>query len=314
MAEKISFTVDGVRVDADLYLPQGMKPGERRPAIVAGHGFSGVREMLAPQGEFFSRAGYVTLAIDYRGFGTSGGDVRGELFPERQMDDLSGAISYLQTREDVEHDRIALWGTSFGGGMVLGAGARDRRARAVIAQVPIVDGRSWMRALRNAEQWENLLDALDEDRLRRFRGEPSQRIPVSLPFSSEDICAMPTSQDAIHFQTMMPESWRSDVTLESVQKVLQFSPIETIAQISPRPVCIIMNTGYEVIHPMTAVMEAYAKAAEPKKLVLLPYDQLGFYADEGQDAAMSAALDFLNSVLPVGSKVGGTIPRSRFAS
>ncbi|WP_340315003.1 alpha/beta hydrolase [Rhizorhabdus argentea] len=314
MPEQVRFLVDGTEVHADLYVPPDMQRGEKRPAIVAGHGFSGVREMLAPQGEFFSKAGYVTLAIDYRSFGTSGGEVRGEVFPERQMDDLSAAISYLQTRDEVEHDRIALWGTSFGGAMVLGAIARDRRARAVIAQVPIVDGRGWMRALRNAEQWETLLDAIDEDRARRFQGHPSLRIPVSLPFSSEEICAMPASQDTLAFQTMMPDTWRGDISLESLEKVLQFSPAATISQISPRPLCIVMNTGYEVIHPIGPVVEAYGKAAEPKKLVLLPYDQLGFYADEGQDAALGAALRFLEEVLPVGSKIGGAVPRSRFAS
>lgn len=314
MPERVEFLVDGTLVHADLFLPPDRKAGERRPAIVAGHGFSGVRDMLAPQGAYFSNAGYVTLAIDYRSFGTSGGAVRGEQFPERHMDDLSAGISYLQTRDDVEHDRIALWGTSFGGAVALGAGARDRRARAVIAQVPIVDGRSWMRGLRDAEQWEDLLDAIDEDRARRFGGEQSRRIPVSLPFASRDICAMPTSDDALQFQTMMPETWRGDMSMESLEKVLQFSPISTIAQISPRPLCIIMNTGYEVIHPMDAVMKAYANAAEPKRLVLLPYDQLGFYADEGQDAAMGAALGFLKEVLPVGSTVGGAVPRSRFAS
>jgi len=135
MAEEVSFLVSGVEVRADLYLPPDLKPGERRPAIVAGHGFAFVKEGLVPQGEFFSAVGYIVLALDYRSFGRSGGDVRGELFPERQMEDFSAGLSYLQTRPEVEADRIAFWGTSFGGALVLGAGARDRRARAVVAQV-----------------------------------------------------------------------------------------------------------------------------------------------------------------------------------
>ncbi len=314
MIEQVSFKVDGVEVQADLYLPPDLKPGDRRPAIVAGHGFSAVREALAPQGDYFSRAGYVLLALDYRSFGRSGGEIRGELFPERQMDDFSGGISYLQTRAEVEPDRIALWGTSFGGAMVLGAGARDRRARAVVAQVPIVDARRWMKWLRSPEQWEALLDALDEDRARRFAGEPGKRIPVVAHFSSTEVCAMPTNQDVLDFVGLNPPSWRPDITLESMEKIIHFNPMATIHQISPRPLCIVMDTGYEVMHPVDQVMDAYAAAAEPKKLVLLPYDQLGFYAEQGQDEAMTVALDFLKEVLPIGRKVGGAVARSRFGA
>lgn len=314
MAEEVKFTVEGVDVCADLYLPPNRKPGERRPALVVGHGFSAVREVLAPQGEYFSQAGYVVLAIDYRSFGRSGGIVRGELFPERQMEDFSAGISYLQTRDEVEHDRIGLWGTSFGGGMVLGAGARDRRARVVIAQVPIVDCRRWMQWLRSPEQWEELLDALDEDRARRLRGEQSARIPVVAHFGTPGVCAMPTNRDVLAFVGMNPPTWRDDISLESMEKIIQFNPMSAIRQISPRPLCMIMNTGYEVLHSVEQVMDAYAAAAEPKKLVLLPYDQLGFYAEAGQDEAMAAALDFLNESLPVGSRAGGAVPRSKFGA
>ena len=256
MAEQVSFTVDGVEIQADLYLPPDLAPGERRPAIVVGHGFSGVKEMLVPQGEFFSRAGYVVLALDYRSFGLSGGEVRGELFPERQMDDFSAGITFLQGRDEVEADRIAIWGTSFAGLIVLGVGARDRRARVVITQVPIVDGRAWMTWLRTPEQWEMLLDAIDEDRARRLRGEPSARIPVMAPFSDPGVIAMPTSQDVVKFASMNPPTWRNEITIESMEKIIQYSAIPTIHRISPRPLCIIMNTGYEVLHPVEQVIEA----------------------------------------------------------
>lgn len=315
MAEEVSFLVDGVEVKADLYLPPDLKPGERRPAIVAGHGFAFVKEGLTPQGAFFSAAGYIVLAIDYRSFGRSGGAVRGELFPERQMEDFSAGLSYLQTRPDVEPDRIAFWGTSFGGALVLGAGARDRRARVIVAQVPIVDGSRWMQWLRTPEQWEALLDALDEDRTRRIKGEPGARIPIARHFNSTELNAMPTDDGVLKFMALldtMVESWRPDITLESMEKIIAFRPIHSIAEISPRPLCIIMNTGYEALHPRDQVMEAYAAASEPKKLVLLPYDQLGFYAEPGATDALRSALDFFEEHLPVGEQRGGAIPRSKF--
>jgi fermentation-respiration switch protein FrsA (DUF1100 family) len=315
MPQEVSFRVEGTEVRADLYLPPDLKPGERRPAIVAGHGFSAVKEALLAQGNYFSAAGYIVLTIDYRGFGLSGGDVRGELFPERQVEDFRSGISYLQTRDDVEHDRIALWGTSFAGGIVLAAAARDQRARAVVSQTPIVDGRRWMQFLRGASQWGALVDALAEDRARRFAGEPSRRIPSSLYHTTEEISGMLGDQQQIDFLAPMADnmkSWRADMTLESMEKIIEFHPIKTIDLISPRPLCIIMNSGYEAIHPLDQVMEAYAAAHEPKTLVMLPYDQLGLYVDPGQTAALAAALDFFQRELPVGSARGGSIPRTSF--
>ena len=312
-SEIVSFKVDGVEVQGDLYLPADRKAGERRPAIVCGNGFGGLRDMLVTQGEAFSGAGYIALIIDYRSFGRSGGAVRGELHPERQMEDFSAGITYLLTRNDVEHDGIAIWGTSYAGGIVLGVGARDRRACAVISQVPITDSRRWMQWLRNPEQWEELLDAIDEDRLRRFRGEPSKRIPSVAHFSDPGVCAMPTNKDVQKFASMVTAPGGNELTLESMEKILAFNPTAAIRQISPRPLCVIVNTGYEVLHPIDQMMEAYTAAAEPKKLAILPYDQLGFYSGVGQADAAAAALAFLVETLPVGSKVGRAVPRTTYA-
>ena len=104
----------------------------RRPAIVLGHGFGVLKQSLVAAGEYFSRAGYLTLSIDYRTFGESAGEPRGQLFPLRQVEDFRNAISYLQTRPDVDADAIGIWGASFGGAVVIWTAAVDRRVQAVV--------------------------------------------------------------------------------------------------------------------------------------------------------------------------------------
>ena len=311
--QEIKFLVGDVPVAADLYLPPDLLAGERRPALVIGHGFGFIKEGLTPPAEYFSKAGYVVLAIDYRSFGRSGGEVRGELFPNNMVEDFRTAVTYLETRPEVQPDRIGLWGTSFGGALVIATAARDRRIKAVVAQVPIVDARHWVEWLRTPDQWEHLCDALDEDRRRRFAGEPSRRIPIALEFSSSEICGMPTQPEVLFFMKQletMVKTWRPDISLESLEKIIEFNPSAEIAQIGPRPLCIIANTGFEAIHPMAPVLEAYAAAREPKQLVLLPQDQLGLYAEPGQTDGFAAALQFLAKNLPVHGTKGGAIPRS----
>jgi acetyl esterase/lipase len=311
----VTFVVDGVEVAADLYVPSDLAAGERRPALVLLQGFGAVKEFGASQGVNFSKAGYICLAIDYRTFGASGGRTRGELFPLKMVEDARAAISYLQTLPQVEADRIGVWGTSFGGAIALAAGALDRRARVTIAQVPIVDGRRWMRGLRTAEQWENMLDILEEDRRRRFMGEPSARIPLARHWTSAEFSAMPTEESVVSYMSILEKTvpgWKIDIAMESVEKVIEFNPLATITQIGPRPLCIVVTTGFEPLHPTDQILDAYNRAHEPKRLVSLPYDQLGLYSEPGASHAVTETMGFLEQYLPVGRTVGGAVPRSRF--
>ena len=107
--EAVTFPSEGTTCAGDLYiLHDGVEAP--RPGIVLGHGFGSVKEKLVEQGNFFAQAGYAALAIDYRTFGLSEGEPRGQLFPLQEVEDFRNGISYLQTRPEVQPDRIALWG------------------------------------------------------------------------------------------------------------------------------------------------------------------------------------------------------------
>jgi len=128
--------------DADcaawLYLPAGGGP---HPTIVMGHGLGATREMrLAAYAERFQAAGYACLVFDYRYLGASGGEPRQLLDVDSQLEDWRAALAYVRGRDDVNRDRIALWGTSFAGGHVLEIAAGDHRVAAVISQCPFTSG------------------------------------------------------------------------------------------------------------------------------------------------------------------------------
>lgn len=75
-----------------------------------------------------------------------------------QSSDISDAITYCQTRQEVDPEKIGLWGSSFSGGNVLWVAAIDRRAKAVVAQAPLVDGWSAFANLWRADEigdWES---------------------------------------------------------------------------------------------------------------------------------------------------------------
>jgi cephalosporin-C deacetylase-like acetyl esterase len=128
----------GIELGAWLFLPEG---DGIRPAITMAHGFGGTKEHgLERFALAFAAAGFVVLVHDHRNFGTSGGDLRGDIDPWQQIADWRRAISYLESRPEVDATRIGLWGTSYAGGHALVLGATDRHLRCVIAQVPTISG------------------------------------------------------------------------------------------------------------------------------------------------------------------------------
>lgn len=299
--ETIRFRSEDSFCAANLYLPEDLKAGERRPALVLGHGFGAVKEGIDQEACYFSRAGFITLAVDYRSFGESGGTVRGELFPLCQVEDLRNAVSYLETRADVVADRIGLWTTSFGGGIGIHTAAVDRRIAAVVAQVPIVDGGWWMQVLRNTEQYEYLLDRVEADRRERFRGGGSARVKSLATFKSGEFCAMPTDDEIYGFseqsKTTSMQRLLDSITVESLEKVLEWHPIDVIHRIAPRPLCIVAASGYDICHRIDHILAAYEKAREPKRLHLVPCGQMDLYMEPTLKIGMGHAIDWFNTHL-----------------
>jgi uncharacterized protein len=194
----VEFAVEGgVTLRGWLFEPEGHGP---HPGVTMAHGYAGVREHgLERFARVFAEAGFVVLVHDHRGFGHSDGEPRYDVDPWRQIVDWRWAISYLESRETVDPDRIGLWGTSFAGGHAIVLGATDRRLRAVVAQVPTISG--YQQSLRRVppDQVPALeVSFIDDDR-RRFRGEP----PATQAVVSADpaVPASYRSQDAIAFYT-----------------------------------------------------------------------------------------------------------------
>jgi uncharacterized protein len=125
-------------------------------------------------------------------------------------------------------------------------------------------------------------------------------VPVTGLANQGTFCAMPADAPILTFLEEAKKNlktWRSDLVLESVEKIIEFNPEGVIHQISPRPLCIVVTAGYDMIHPIEHILDAYRKANEPKKIALLPYDQLGFYTEPGRGEAMRVAIEWFNQYL-----------------
>ena len=159
----VSIFSDGVRMAGDLYVPKGLKPGDKLPVIVCCNGTGGIKGGTAARlGLMFASDGFIVLAFDYRGWGESDSklitvekqprpDANDEMqvkaravrwqmdFADQAMD-IRAAISFVAGESQVDRDRIGIWGSSYGGGLVTWTAGNDPRVKCVVAQVPGMGG------------------------------------------------------------------------------------------------------------------------------------------------------------------------------
>lgn len=113
--------------------------GERRPAVLLGHGFGGSKDDVRAQAERLARDGYAVMTWSARGFGRSGGKI-GLNDPEHEVKDVSALIDWLARRPEVRLDadgdpRVGVAGASYGGAVALLAAGHDRRVDAIAPQI-----------------------------------------------------------------------------------------------------------------------------------------------------------------------------------
>lgn len=297
MVQRIDVAFDaegGVTLHGWLYLPEGGTGPY--PAITMAHGYAGTRAHgIERFARHFAEHGFVVLLHDHRGFGASGGEPRQDVDPWRQIADWRRAISYLETRDEVDAKRIGLWGTSYAGGHAIVLGATDRRLRCVVAQVPTISG--FEQGLRRIppEGVAAIEAAFSDDERGQLRGKPLRRQKIVSADPGE--AASYRAKDAIDFYLQpVPEgSWANDVTVRSTRAARMYEPGTWVPRVSPTPLLMVVAL-HDTITVTDLALAAYERALEPKKLVLIPGGHFDPYlANFPQSSA--AALDWFQAHL-----------------
>jgi dipeptidyl aminopeptidase/acylaminoacyl peptidase len=153
---------DGMKIPAQLFLPEGLKPGEKRPAAIFFHGGSR-RQMLlgwhySPYyhncyalTQYLVSRGWIGLSVNYRSGIGYGMEFREALdygaTGASEFRDVLGAGLYLRNHPNVDGRRIAVWGGSYGG--YLTAMALSRASDLFAAGVDIHGVHDWNVVTRN---------------------------------------------------------------------------------------------------------------------------------------------------------------------
>jgi hypothetical protein len=258
----VNFYSEGEKLAGFLRLPDGQASGPL-PAIVHGPGWLGLAsaQNYEPWHRAFTAAGYAVLAFDYRGFGSSGGQ-RGWIRPDWQVEDIVNAVTYLTTCEDIDHERIGIYGMGgTGGANAIIAAAGDLRIKCVAAQSVVADGADWLHRMRREYEWVDYLRRLDRDSqawVTNGSGEsvhPRTDLMVETPERRQ--AGLKKDVDS-----QMPEKFY----LQSARFIMRCNALDYVSRISPRAL-LLTCVEDDVVTPEDHAMALFRRAGEPKRLI-----------------------------------------------
>ena len=255
------------------------------------HGFGGNKDghgqsVVAKQ---FAQWGYVTLRIDFRGCGESEGE-HGRIICLDQVADTRNALSYLATRPEVDPQRIALVGSSFGAAVAVFTGGADRRVAAVISCGGWGDGERKFRGQHpTPEAWAKFTNMLEEGKRQRERTGKSLMVP------RYDIVPIPEK-----LRNRMSSGSIMEFPAETAQSMNDFRADDQVGNISPRPLLLI-HSANDSVTPTYESIEMFKKARQPAELHLLA-DVDHFTFNEENPRLTNIVHEWLQRYFPVNNK------------
>lgn len=263
----------GITLAADLYLPKNAA-GKRLAAIVISGPFGAVKEQSSGlYAQTLAERGFITLAFDPSYTGESGGEPRNVASPDINTEDFSAAVDFIGLHPSVDRERIGIIGVCGWGGMALNAVAIDKRVKAVVASTMYDMTRVMSKGYNDSvtlAQRTHTLEQLGQQRwVDAEKGFPAYQPPYNELKGGE-------AQFLVdyHDYYMTPRGYHPRAvnsgnawTITTPLSFMNMPILTYIAEISPRPVLLIHG---EKAHSRYFSETAYAAAAQPKELMIIP--------------------------------------------
>ena len=275
---------DGARLEGWLFTP---RRAGRAPLVLMAPGLTGTKE--GPLERFawaFAGAGLAVLAFDFRSFGGSDGAPRHHVDPFRQAEDYEAALDFVRERlrDDprVDVTRVALWGSSFSGGVATAVASRRGDVAALVAQAPYL-------ATPESQQPGPLrmpiyvaATVLDLLRARAGAALSLPLPPVYLPafgvpgeFAFATSRENPSRHDAslrgVRFWQELPPrlrgGWGNALLARFLADFDRFRPLEAIASL--RCAVLLVAAARDDLVPLAQVEQAFARVGHARKRLLV---------------------------------------------
>lgn len=121
---------------------------ENPPVVVILHGFAsskhGSNRCYVTFAENLSKAGIATFRFDFRGSGDSEGALSEITFEDLICDSIT-ILTNLNQINEIDSNRVALFGASLGGSIAILTAARIKKIKTLVLWAPVASGKLWFR-------------------------------------------------------------------------------------------------------------------------------------------------------------------------
>lgn len=283
---ELEFISKGIKCTAWLYLPE---TEANPPVVIMAHGFGAEKDFVLPEyAKRFAARGLAVFLFDYRNFGQSDGRPRNLVNPKRHLQDWQAALGFVRSLEQVDGQRIGLWGTSFSGGHVIVTAANDKGIKAIVSQVPFVDGVASL-GLYNTSFIIKAMLAGFKDLFRSLFNKEPYCIPV---VAEPGRLAVMNGEDAMSgYLALVPKnsSWKNECPARVLLTVGGYRPVSYAPRVAcPAQVLIAEDDNYI---PAAAVEKTASKMPRAE-IISRPVGHFDVYAGDEFEMSVTRQCDF----------------------
>jgi dipeptidyl aminopeptidase/acylaminoacyl peptidase len=286
--QNVTFVSDGLTIAGTVGLPDGLAPGEKRPAFMVLHGFGSTRQagnVLGPCA-MLNKLGYVTLRFDMRGCGDSEGE-RGRLICLEQVSDTRNALTFLAQHPNVDGKRIGVMGSSFGAAVSVYTAGVDERVAACVSGSGWGNGETKFKGQHSGPgEYERFLKMLEEGKAYR------ERTGQSMMVSRYDIVPIPA-----HLRGHVVERSANMMPVETAQSMFDFRAEDVIGNIAPRP-CLLLHSAVDSVTPTQQTIDMFARSHPPCEMHLFSGTDHFMFAEKN-DRVHKVVSEWLAEFFPV---------------
>jgi fermentation-respiration switch protein FrsA (DUF1100 family) len=287
----VTFDVKGTSLHAWLYMPDSTSPPV--PCIIMAHGFGGTKAVgLDSYAIRFQKAGLAVLVFDFRHLGKSEGEPRQLVWIPKQLEDYAASIEYGRGREEINPNKIALWGSSLSGGHVIVTAAKDNRVACVSSQVPLLSHEGGGMEIVKKVGLRNLLWMSFGHGLRDMVRSWLRLSPHKIPLFGRTGTTAAMADDGAWrlLNELAPPDFVNEVCARIMIRIDKYHPHNYMSKL--RCPVLIQSCEKDIGLPKKVVEKAKKKSGNLAEVIYYPIDHFDIYLGENFEQAVADQLEF----------------------
>ncbi|MEW6262142.1 MAG: alpha/beta fold hydrolase [Thermodesulfobacteriota bacterium] len=239
LQREVKFESEGSRLVGTLYLPGDYKDGKKLPAAIVGGSWTTVKEQMAGgYAREMARLGLAALAFDHRGYGQSEGLPRDYESPLKKIQDFNQAVKCLQTRPEVDGERVGALGVCAGAGYLAVSAALESGLKSLVTVAAWLHDPTTVKLIYGGE--EGVRDKIQVGEKAREKFDKTGQVDYVPAISVSDRQAAMFGEFDYYLNPKRGaiKAWSNRFAVMAWPEWLKFNPLETASRIKA-PVLII---------------------------------------------------------------------------